>query len=263
MADRRRIGAHIPSTELFDAATARGADAVQIFLGDPQGWKKPEVLFEGGGPALKAAAEKADIDLYVHAPYIINVASSNNRIRIPSRKLLQQTVTLAGEIGALGVIVHGGHVTKDDTPEAGLDNWRKAMDRLEPGAPVLIENTAGGDHAMARTLEMLGRLFDTLEGTGAGFCLDLCHAHAAGIDLTKGLDQVLAATERIDLVHVNDSKGEFGSGQDRHANIGDGTIGADVIAAAVVDSGAPGICETKPEGQADDIAFLRKAVDAA
>src|SRR6478735_7398187 len=229
MASPRRIGAHIPSTELFDAAKARGADVAQIFLGDPQAWTKPEVLFEGGATALRDAAEAADVELYVHAPYVINVASTNNRIRIPSRKLMQQTVTLAAEVGAKGVIVHGGHVTKDDPVEAGLDNWRKAMERLEPGAPVLIENTAGGDHAMARTLEMLGRLFTTLDGLDTGFCLDTCHAHAAGID----------------LVHVNDSKGEFGSGQDRHANLGDGTIGAETIAAVVAESGAPGVCETK------------------
>jgi deoxyribonuclease-4 len=263
MTQRRRIGAHIPSTELFDAAKARGADAAQIFLGDPQKWTKPEVLFEGGATALREAAEAADVDLYVHAPYIINVASSNNRIRIPSRKLLQQTVTLAGEVGAKGVIVHGGHVTKDEEPQIGLDNWVKAMERLEPGAPVLIENTAGGNHAMARTLEMLGRLFHALDGLDAGFCLDTCHAHAAGIDLTKGVGQILEATGRIDLVHVNDSLGEFGSGQDRHANIGDGTIGAETIGAVVKESGAPGICETRPEGQAQDIEFLRLVVDAA
>ena len=258
MAARRRIGAHIPSTELFDAAKARGADVVQIFLGDPQAWTKPEVLFDGGAVALREAAEAADVELYVHAPYIINVASTNNRIRIPSRKLLQQTVTLAAEVGAKGVVVHGGHVTKGEEPQAGLDNWRKAMERLEPGAPVLIENMAGGEHGMTRTLEMLGRLFETLDGTDAGFCLDTCHAHAGGIDLTLGVQQVLDATGRIDLVHVNDSKGEFGSGQDRHANLGDGTIGAEVIAKVVTEAGAPAVCETKPEGQTADIAYLRE-----
>src|SRR6478752_4069941 len=240
MASRRRLGAHIPSTELFDVAKERGADVVQIFLGDPQGWKKPEVLFDGGASALREAAEAADVELYVHAPYIINVASTNNRIRIPSRKLLQQIVTLAGEVGAKGVIVHGGHVTKGEEPQAGLDNWRKAMERLEPGAPVLIENMAGGDNGMTRTLEMIGRLFETLDGTDAGFCLDTCHAHAAGIDLTLGVQQILDATGRIDLVHVNDSKGDFGSGADRHANLGDGTIGAETIAKIVDESGAPG-----------------------
>lgn len=260
MTARRRLGAHVTPDDLFDGAKARGADVVQIFLGDPQSWDRPEVLFDGGAAALRAAAEQADVDLYVHAPYVINVASTNNRIRIPSRKLLQQTVTLAAEVGAKGVVVHGGHVTKDDAPEVGLDNWRKAMERLEPGARVLIENTAGGDHAMARTLEMLGRLFDTLDGLGAGFCLDTCHAHAAGIALGDGVAQFTDATGGIDLVHVNDSKGAFGSGQDRHANLGEGTIGAEVIAAVVSASGAPGICETRLEGQAEDIAYLREHV---
>jgi len=262
MATTRRLGAHVGPDDLFDGAKARGADAVQIFLGDPQAWSKPEVLFDGGAAALRDAAAAADVDIYVHAPYVINVASSNNRIRIPSRKLMQQTVTLAADVGAKGVVVHGGHVTKDEQPEVGLINWRKAMERLEPGAPVFIENTAGGDHAMARTLEMLGRLFEALDGLDAGFCLDTCHAHAGGIDLTLGVKQILDATGRIDLVHVNDSKGAFGSGQDRHANLGDGTIGADVIAAVVSESGAPGICETKPDGQPADLAFLREHVTA-
>jgi len=253
----RRLGVHLGSSGLFDGATAVGANAVQIFLGDPQAWTKPFVPFEGGADALRAAAAAADIDVYVHAPYVINVASSNNRIRIPSRKLLQQTVTLAGEVGAKGVVVHGGHVTKDEEPEVGLANWRKAFERLEPGAPVFIENTAGGDHAMARTLEMLGRLFETLDGLDAGFCLDTCHAHAAGIPLGDGVAQFVEATGRIDLVHVNDSRGEFGSGQDRHANLGEGTIGAETIAAVVAAAGAPGICETKAEGQAADLAYLR------
>jgi deoxyribonuclease-4 len=256
----RRLGVHCSQEELFDEVKARGADAVQIFLGDPQKWTKPEVAVHGGAAGLRAAAEKADVDLYVHAPYVINVASTNNRIRIPSRKLLQQVVTLAGEIGAKGVVVHGGHVTKDEDQQLGIDNWVKAMERLEPGAPVLIENTAGGAKAMTRTLEMIERLFVALEGSGAGFCLDTCHAWAAGLEFDTLIDDVLAATGRIDLVHVNDSRGEFGSSQDKHANLGAGTIGAEAVAAVVKASGAPGVCETAPAGQAADLAFLRSHV---
>ena len=80
------------------------------------------------------------MDIYIHAAYVINVASTNNRIRIPSRKLLQQTVDLAAEVNAKGVIVHGGHVTKDDDPNAGFDYWRKACEQTEMHVPVLIEN---------------------------------------------------------------------------------------------------------------------------
>src|SRR5260221_2416345 len=144
------IGSHVDQEDPIAEAAARDAAAVQMFLGDPQKWKAPTVAYAGGAAALKAAAEQADVAIFVHAPYIINLASTNNRIRIPSRKLLQQTVTLAAEAGARGVVVHGCHVTAEDDPEAGFDNWRKAVDQLEQHCPVFIENTAGGTHAMAR-----------------------------------------------------------------------------------------------------------------
>jgi len=90
-----RLGAHVDSTDPLTEAAAIGGDAVQIFLGDPQSWKKPATLYPGGAEALKSAAEAAGVGIVVHSPYVINVASTNNRIRIPSRKLLQQTVTEA------------------------------------------------------------------------------------------------------------------------------------------------------------------------
>ena len=68
---------------------------MQFFLGDPQSYKGPEIRYAGGAAALRAAAEAAGVDLYVHAPYIVNVATTNNRIRIPSRKLLQQHMDAA------------------------------------------------------------------------------------------------------------------------------------------------------------------------
>src|SRR5512139_3314950 len=125
------IGSHVGQEDPIAEATARDAAAVQIFLGDPQSWKAPTVAYPGGAAALKAAAEQAGVAVYVHAPYGINVASTNNRIRIPSRKLLQQTVTLAAEAGARGVVAHGGHVTANDGPDVGFDNWRKAVDQLD------------------------------------------------------------------------------------------------------------------------------------
>ena len=265
VADRRltdmaslRIGAHVDRADPIAAALEREANLAQFFLGDPQGWKGPVVQFEGGGAALKAAAEAADVDLYVHAPYVLNVATTNNRIRIPSRKLLQQHVDLAAEVGAKGLIVHGGHVLAGDDPAAGFENWRKCAERTDFKIPVVIENTDGGTNAMARELESLARLWDAVGDYGLGFCLDTCHAHAGGIDLTDVVDKVRSITGRIDLVHANDSRDEFGSGADRHANFGDGHIGADAIAAVVRAAGTPVVVETPGAGHASDIALLRK-----
>ncbi len=254
-----RLGAHVTSEDPIADADARGADLIQLFLGDPQGWKGPVHTYPGGPQALRAAAQAAGIDLYVHAPYVINVATTNNRIRIPSRKLLQQNVDAAAEIGAVAVIVHGGHVGAEDDDGIGFDNWRKTFERLDRKVPVLIENTAGGDHAMARRLEAIDRLFTTLEGFEPGFCLDTCHAWAGGIDLATAVDRVKAITGRVDLVHANDSKDAFDSGRDRHDNFGSGSIDPDELLAVISAAGAPVVCETPggATGQAADIAFLR------
>jgi deoxyribonuclease IV len=254
------IGAHVDQTDPLAEATARRADLVQFFLGDPQGWKGPEVAYAGGAEALRRAAAERSIDLYVHSPYVINVATTNNRIRIPSRKLLQQNVDTAAEIGAKAVIVHGGHVLAADDPARGCDNWRKTFERLDMKVPLLVENTAGGNNAMARRLEAIARLWDACGRFDAGFCLDTCHAHAGGEELLTVVDRVKAITGRIDLVHANDSKDAFDSGRDRHENLGSGVIDPELMLGVVTAAGAPVVVETPggAGGQGGDIAWLRE-----
>jgi deoxyribonuclease IV len=263
------IGAHVEQQDPIAEARARSADLAQFFLGDPQSYKGPVIAYEKGAAGLAADADAAGIGLYVHAPYLINVATTNNRIRIPSRKLLQQFVDAATEVGARALIVHAGHVLRDDDPEIGFDNWRKAVDRLELRCPVLIENTAGGDNAMARRLDRIARLWDAIGsakgGDTIGFCLDTCHFHAGGEELATVVDRVKAITGRVDLVHANDSQDEFDSSRDRHANFGAGQIAADDMLAVVRAAGAPVIVETPggAEGQGADIAWLRDRLDPA
>jgi deoxyribonuclease-4 len=253
-----RIGAHVDPAAPLSEAVAREADLVQFFLTDPQAWKAPQDRPD--------AAELRDspVDIYIHAPYRINVATRNNRIRIPSRKLMAQHAEAAKAIGAKGLIVHGGHVDAGADEEAGFDNWRKAFayaaDSGGFAVPILIENTAGGDHACARRLESLARLWDALADYEVGFCLDTCHAHAGGEDLADVVDRVKAITGRVDLVHANDSKDPFDSGRDRHDNFGSGNIDPELIVAVVRAADAPVIVETPggARGQATDIAFLRE-----
>jgi deoxyribonuclease-4 len=252
-----RIGAHLDSTDPLAAAAARSADVAQFFLSDPQGWASPE-------PRADAADLRgSDIDLFVHAPYVINVATLNNRIRIPSRKLLVAHANAAAEIGARGLIVHGGHVNKGDDLAKGFDNWRKTFAyAAESGGfatRILIENTAGGDNACARHLDALARLWDAIGAYEVGFCLDTCHAHAGGEELLGIVDRVKAITGRIDLVHANDSRDAFDSGRDRHTNLGQGKIDPDLLVAVVRAAGCPVVVETPggAEGQTADIAFLR------
>src|SRR5215471_3123276 len=246
------IGAHEREGDPLAVAKATGAEVIQFFLGDPQGWGAP--TFPGGdAAALRAALSEAGLEVFIHAPYGINVASANNRIRIPSRKLLTQQLAAAAAVGAKGLIVHGGHVTGGIGEAEGYANWRKAVERIARPVPLLIENTAGGDHAMARGLGVLQRLWDTIgdlsedDGTGAGqigFCLDTCHAFASGEDLDGIVDRVKAITGRIDLVHCNNSRDEFASGRDRHAGLDRGQIDPDLLVDVVRSAGVTAICET-------------------
>lgn len=260
---RIELGAHVDQADPVAEAQARGATIAQQFLGDPQSWKAPRFDYPGGAPALKAAAEQAGIGLYVHSPYIVNVASTNNRIRIPSRKILQQQISAAAEIGARGVIVHGGHVTAEDDLIAGYVNWFKAVDGLRFDCPIFIENTAGGDNAMARTLAGIERLWEAISASDnidqVGFCLDTCHAHASGEQLTDLVARVRSITGRIDLVHANDSRDAAGSGADRHANLGKGQADPEFLMQVIRDADAPVIIETKGglDAQIADLNWIR------
>jgi deoxyribonuclease-4 len=226
---------------------------VQIFLSNPQSWKKPPP--RNDAEMLRASP----IPIYVHAPYLINVCADNNRVRIPSRRILQETCDAAAEVGAKGVIVHGGHVTGDGPQEEGLDRWRKALDSIDTDVPVMIENTAGGDKAVARRVEWIGRLFEVVGGYDVGFVLDTCHLWAGGEPFDEVVPRIVEATGRIDLVQANDSKDPFDSRRDRHENLGKGLIPPEQLARVFVDAGAPIVVET-PGGakeQAADIEWVR------
>jgi deoxyribonuclease-4 len=102
---------------------------------------------------------------------MLNVASTNNRIRIPGRKLLAEHAAAA--IGALGMVVHGGHVLAGDDPAVGVENWRKTFTYQATNGgiplPLFIENTAGGGNAMARELDAIARIREGVDEFGAGF----------------------------------------------------------------------------------------------
>ncbi|MFF0815495.1 deoxyribonuclease IV [Rhodococcus sp. NPDC003318] len=254
-----RIGAHVrQDDDPIGAGEALGADVVQLFLTDPQKWNKLT-------PHPKAEQIlQSPIDIVVHSSYVINVASLNNRIRIPSRKAVTDQAKAAADLGAIGLVVHGGHVRDGEDQAEGFTNWRKLFEReAEKGGfplPILIENTAGGDAAMARHFDDIARLWDEVGDFGAGFCLDTCHAWAGGEDLVGVVERVKAITGRIDLVHLNNSRDEFNSARDRHANLADGTIDPAVLAEVVRTAQAPVILETPADGIAEDLAYLRDAV---
>lgn len=248
------IGSHVSPKDPLGEAAARDADVVQIFTSNPQQWKAP--IARDDTEELKASP----VGFYVHAPYLLNLASPNNKVRIPSRKALAQTVEAAASIGALGVIVHGGSVGSEEDDGVGFERWRKALESFDVTVPVLIENTAGKGNSVMHDLENYGPLWDVIGDLNVGVCLDTCHAWAAGADLETAADVVAGHTGKIALVHANDSKDEAGSHRDRHENFGEGFIPEELLIGVIKAANAPVIVETPGlvEGQAADIAWLRE-----
>jgi deoxyribonuclease IV len=241
-------------------AAEMDADGVQIFLTDPQSYATPK-------PRPDAEALRAsDVLVVVHAPYMLNVATTNNRIRVPSRKLLAAHARAAAEIGARALVVHGGHVLAQDDPATGVNNWRKTFAYQEKDGgfplPLLIENTAGGGNAMARDLEAIARLWEAIGEFGAGFVLDTCHAWAAGWDLATVVDDIRAITGRLDLVHLNNSRDPHGSSRDRHAPLAEGEIPMDLLVEVARVADCPVVLETPGDAaaHAEEVAALRAAL---
>jgi deoxyribonuclease-4 len=253
-----RVGAHTPGRHPLEEAAVRRADVVQIFLSNPQSWKKP--LPRSDAAELAASP----VPVYVHSPYLINVCADNNRVRIPSRKILQDTCDAATEINAAGVVVHGGHVTGDGEVSEGYVRWRKALDLVDSEVPILIENTAGGEKAVARRIDQLKGLWEEVGEFGVGFVLDTCHAWAGGEPMEELVGRTLEATGRIDLVHLNDSRDQFDSRRDRHANLGAGEMAEKDLAAVVGAVDCPIVVETPGEAsdQAADIAWARAVLSS-
>ncbi|MEX2549589.1 MAG: deoxyribonuclease IV [Nitriliruptoraceae bacterium] len=254
------LGAHVPAADPLAAARERQADVIQIFLSSPRQWAPPKPR------ANLAEIRDSPLPVYVHSPYLLNLAAADPTVRSRSRELLQATCDAAAEVGAAGVVVHGGQVTNGEEDAIGITRWVEALRRLRTSVPVLLEDTAGGPSAVARSADQLARLWETLDRLGVpfGLCLDTCHLHAAGEDLVAATTRLKDLLGRIDLVHLNDSRDAAGSGRDRHANLGDGEVDPDALVEAVRIAAAPTVVETPggADGQAADLAWIRRRLSA-
>jgi deoxyribonuclease IV len=217
---------------------AVGARAVQVFVGNPRGWR-----LTAGNPVqdalfVEGCAERG-VPAFIHTPFLVNVGSPTEATVEQSITSIAHNLARGAELGCRGVVVHAGSAVGEDRYDAALRQLHErllpVLDALPDGGPrLLIEPTAGGGKALAATVEELGPYFAALENHPLiGVCFDTCHAWAAGHDLsvpggmTATLDalQATVGPGRLGLVHANDSLDECGSKRDRHTTIGEGSIG--------------------------------------
>lgn len=251
-AERARplIGTHVRAKDPLTAAGEEDAECLQLHLANPQAWRAPKPRADA--EQLRASAAPR----YVHAPYLINLASPEPELWHKSVTLLGQILEVAASIAAVGVVVHGGSPV-GDAGEQGRVRWRRALERLEPPIPVLIEHTAGKT-SLVHTAEGFARLWEAVGDLRVGVVYDTCHAHAgAGSDLVGFAEKLRGVTGRIDLTHCNDSRDPPDSGRDRHAHLGRGTIEPGHLIESLLAAQAPVVLETPAEGRLADVAWLR------
>lgn len=230
------IGAHLSVagglTKGIDRAVAIQANALQLFAGSPRSWQPKPIDAEELQEFRQYADEQGVRDLFIHALYLVNLASENKELVQKSKKALIHNLKIGEYFGCRGVVVHlGSHLG------AGWESCNRHVAVLiakilaEAGGhvPLLIENSAGQKGKLTSELSEIRWLLSEIDHPNLGWCYDTCHGWAAGYSPTQGRD-LFAEIEQYNLwsslqcLHVNDSRDTLGSGRDRHENMLEGNV---------------------------------------
>lgn len=263
----------------FERAATLGCDTIQIFVKNANQWRA-RPLDDGDAAAFRAAHAAGKVGaVMAHASYLINLAAIDPRLLALSVEALTDELERCGRLGVEGLVLHpGAHLGSGE--ESGLDRAAAALDQALAALPrlrtrVLLENTAGQGSCLGHRLEHLATLRERLPAARrrrVGFCIDTCHAFAAGYPVAGRAgwrDFVAEVADRLGIqslgcIHVNDSLRPCGSRRDRHAHIGEGLLGLPTFARLLAEpalAAVPMIVETDPgkdmAGHARDLAALR------
>jgi deoxyribonuclease IV len=278
-----RIGAHVRTPggilSVVESARSIGAEAVQLFASNPRAWAPPRLPAERTEAFRSLVAEAGIKPVYLHAPYLVNIASPNREFHRKSIDLSRASMAACTELGAAGLVVHAGSGGLGE-PEAGRARAAAALAQIltqADGAALVVELMAGGTGAVASTFAEAALLFDQVEGgERLRLCADTCHLFVAGYELDHregvancfGELRRAGLARRLVLVHANDAAFPRGSRRDRHTNIGEGHIGREGFAAVLADPAVRRctvLCETpgEPEIRRRDLDTLRALASRA
>ena len=282
---KRLLGAHVSVAGGLDKAFARGVEcgctALQIFTKNANRWQaKP--ISDAEASAFRQAWQESKIGpVMAHDAYLINLASPKEDVWGKSKNALSDELLRCAQLGLTGLVMHpGAHLGTGE--EAGLGRIREAFQEILSETPqevrLLLENTAGQGSYLGGDFAHLGALLAGFDEQRFGVCFDTCHAHAAGYDLAteEGYAQTmtefdrLVGLEKIKVFHLNDSLKPCGSKTDRHAHIGQGTIGRTGFSCLMQDQRffeIPMVLET-PKGDQDEmdlvnLTLLRELAEGA
>ena len=271
------VGCHLSSAKGYEAmgkvALSIGANTFQFFTRNPRGSKAKAIDEQDISRFLKLAGDNGFGILLAHAPYTLNPCSADPKVTRFAAQVLQEDLALMEYLpGSLYNFHPGSHVGQG--VEKGIELVAAQLnDVLSSGqtTTVLLETMSGKGSEIGKTFEELAAIIERVElKEKLGVCLDTCHVYSAGYDLVNRLDGVLEhfdsvlGLERLRAIHLNDSLNPVGAHKDRHARIGEGTIGLEA-SARIINHPAlrhlPFYLETPNElpGYAHEISVLRAA----
>ena len=253
-------------------AVSIGANTFQFFTRNPRGGNARALDEKDIEKAAALMKEHGFGPLLAHAPYTMNLCSSKEDVRSFALGVLKEDVERMKYLPDARFLFHpGSHVGQG--AEQGIQYIVDALNQTitEDGGPmILLEGMAGKGSEIGRSVEELAQIIQGVNHSGnLGICIDTCHLHSAGYDIVNDLDGVLNEIEekigkgKIGGVHVNDNMNEFACHKDRHAKIGEGTIGLSAICRVVTHEklkGLPFNLETPNElpGYAAEIKMIRE-----
>jgi deoxyribonuclease-4 len=277
-----RIGAHMSIAKSLDLAVDRGVkntcECIQIFTRPPRRWKagegalSPEII-----KLFKKKSEAANyLDTAIHMPYLPNLASPDIKLFDKSVAVLIEEVKKAILLETPYVITHLGSPKSQDEEFAVkrvAEALNKATRHIKDSVMILLENSTARKKQWGNKIEHMEAILGKVqEEQFIGMCFDTAHAYSAGYDISlpEGLNETidlidtLLGKNKLKLFHLNDSKGNLGSGIDHHEHIGKGHIGTDCFRELMQNQRykkMPMILETPKENASSDqknLELLRK-----
>ena len=277
MADKLFIGCHLSSVKGFEhmgrEALSIGANTFQFFTRNPRGGRAKDIDPEDAERFLALARENGFGKLVAHAPYTLNPCSATEKVRAFAYTAMEDDLKRMEFIPGNYYNFHPGSHVGQGT-EKGIELITELLNRVmrpEQTTTVLLETMAGKGSEIGGRFEELRAIIDGVElDEKLGVCLDTCHVSDAGYDIAGDLDGVLEEFDkviglsRLRALHINDSLNPLGAHKDRHARIGEGTLGLEAIVRVISHpqlAGLPCILETPNDldGYGREIKLLRES----
>lgn len=271
------IGYHLSSVNGFEAmgkeALLAGANTFAFFTRNPRGGKAKDIVPDDAKALISLIFDNDSpfAPLVAHAPYTLNPCSDKANVREFAHMCMSDDLQRMEYLPGNYYNFHpGSHVGQGI--EAGIRMITDLLNDImtpKQTTTVLLETMSGKGSEVGGRFEELAQIIDGIKlKDKIGVCMDTCHVHDAGYDIIDDLDGVLDEFDRIvgldklKALHINDSKNPMGSHKDRHACIGEGTIGLDAIGRFINHpklAGLPCILETPNEfeGYKREIEMLR------